>query len=51
LLVKIGLFIAMLCVAAVNRRRLTPRLSSEGDRRPFDSSISQAIRQLSAAAQ
>jgi copper resistance protein D len=32
LLVKIGLFIAMLCVAAVNRQRLTPRLSSEGDR-------------------
>jgi putative copper resistance protein D len=39
LLVKIGLFIAMLCVAAVNRHRLTPRLSSEGDRR-------RAIRQL-----
>jgi putative copper resistance protein D len=39
LLVKIGLFIAMVCVAAVNRQRLTPRLSSEGDRR-------RAIRQL-----
>src|SRR5215471_9482888 len=39
LLVKIGLFIVMLCVAAVNRQRLTPRLSSEGDCR-------RAVRQL-----
>ena len=39
LLAKIGLFIAMVCIAAVNRQRLTPRLSSEGDRL-------RAIRQL-----
>jgi len=32
LLVKIGLFIAMVCVAAVNRQRLTPRLSNVRDR-------------------
>jgi len=32
LLAKIGLFIAMLCIAAVNRQRLTPRLSSESGR-------------------
>jgi len=39
LLIKIGLFIAMLCVAAVNRQRLTPRLASEAER-------VRAIRQL-----
>ncbi len=39
LLAKISLFIAMLAVAAVNRWRLTPRLSSEGGR-------GQAVRQL-----
>ncbi len=33
LLTKIGLFIAMLAIAAVNRQRLTPRLSDERDRR------------------
>lgn len=32
LLMKIGLFVAMLALAAFNRQRLTPRLSSEGDR-------------------
>jgi putative copper resistance protein D len=31
LLAKIGLFIAMLAIAAVNRERLTPRLSDERD--------------------
>jgi putative copper resistance protein D len=39
LLAKIGLFIAMVSIAAVNRQRLTPRLSGEGDH-------VQAIRQL-----
>ena len=39
LLVKIALFIVMVCIAAVNRQRLTPRLSGEGDR-------VRAIRQL-----
>jgi putative copper resistance protein D len=39
LLAKIGLFIAMLAIAAFNRQRLTPRLSDERDRR-------RAIRQL-----
>jgi len=33
LLTKIGFFIAMLAIAAVNRQRLTPRLSDERDRR------------------
>ncbi len=33
LLTKIGLFIAMLAIAAFNRQRLTPRLSDERDRR------------------
>jgi putative copper resistance protein D len=37
--VKIALFIMMVCIAAVNRQRLTPRLSGEGDR-------VRAIRQL-----
>lgn len=31
LAMKIGLFIAMVAIAAVNRQRLTPRLSSEGN--------------------
>jgi copper resistance protein D len=39
LLAKIGLFAAMLAIAAINRQRLTPRLSDERDRRP-------AVRQL-----
>jgi copper resistance protein D len=39
LLLKISLFIAMVCVAAVNRQRLTPRLSTQGGR-------VRAIRQL-----
>ena len=39
LLVKIGLFTAMVCVAAVNRLRLTPRLSCGG-------ADTQTIRQL-----
>jgi putative copper resistance protein D len=39
LLAKIGLFTVMLCIAAINRQRLTPRLSEEGDR-------VQVIRQL-----
>jgi putative copper resistance protein D len=39
LLAKVGLFIAMLAVAAYNRQRLTPRLSDERER-------SRAIRQL-----
>jgi putative copper resistance protein D len=39
LLAKIGLFIAMLAIAAVNRQRLTPRLSDERDHR-------RAMRQL-----
>jgi putative copper resistance protein D len=39
LLVKIGLFFAMLAIAVVNRRRLTPQLSDERDRR-------RAMRQL-----
>jgi putative copper resistance protein D len=33
LLAKIGLFIAMLAIAAFNRQRLTPRLSDERDHR------------------
>jgi len=33
LLTKIGLFIAMLAIAAFNRQRLTPRLADERDRR------------------
>jgi putative copper resistance protein D len=32
LLLKIGLFIAMVCIAAVNRRRLTPQLVPQGER-------------------
>jgi putative copper resistance protein D len=39
LLAKVGLFIAMVAIAAVNRLRLTPRLSAEHDHRS-------AIRQL-----
>jgi putative copper resistance protein D len=39
LLAKIGLFIAMLAIAAVNRRRLTPQLSDERDQK-------RAMRQL-----
>lgn len=39
LLAKIGLFAAMLAIAAVNRQRLTPRLSDERDHR-------RAMRQL-----
>jgi copper resistance protein D len=39
LLGKIGLFFAMLAIAAVNRRRLTPRLSDEHDQK-------RAMRQL-----
>jgi putative copper resistance protein D len=39
LLVKIGLFFAMLAIAAVNRRRLTPQLSDQRDHR-------RAMRQL-----
>jgi copper resistance protein D len=39
LLAKIGLFAAMLAIAAVNRQRLTPRLADERDR-------SRAMRQL-----
>jgi copper resistance protein D len=39
LLAKIGLFAAMIAIAAVNRRRLTPRLADESDHR-------RAMRQL-----
>jgi copper resistance protein D len=39
LLAKIGLFVAMVAIAAVNRRRLTPRLAHERDHR-------RAMRQL-----